>query len=192
MLAPDAWVPLATVARPHGVRGEVRLSLFNRDSDLLLDLEEVLVRFADGDAQEVSVDGARRTPDAILMKLHSVDDRDRADELRGATVCARRGDFPALEPGEFYACDVEGAEVVVAEQEAGGVAEAGAEAAAEAVRRLGKVRSLRTYPTLDVLLVDAEDGGRLFEVPLVDSVVQSIDLERAVVTLTSLDGVERE
>ncbi|MCL2447979.1 MAG: ribosome maturation factor RimM [Polyangiaceae bacterium] len=190
MLPPETWVPLATVARPHGVRGEVRLSLFNRDSDLLLDLDEVLVRFADGDAQEVSVDGARRTPDAILMKLHSVDDRNRAEELRGATVCARRGEFPALEPGEFYACDVEGAEVVV--EDGGGGAGSGAPDSKAGVRRLGTVRALRTYPTLDVLLVDTADGGRALEVPLVDSVVRSIDLERAVVTLSSLEGVERE
>ena len=182
MLAPEAWVPLAAIARPHGVRGEVRLQLFNRDSDLLLDLAEVLVRFSDGDEQEVSVDGARRTPDAILMKLCAVDDRDRADELRGATVCARRGDFPPLDEGEFYACDIEGAEVVVDAPDAG-------EASVHAV---GRVRALRSYPTLDVLVVDAGDGGRALEIPLVDSVVQSIDLERGVVTLTSLDGVERE
>ena len=44
------------------MRGEVRLQLFNRDSDLLLDLDEVLVRFPDGDEHEVSVDGrAART-----------------------------------------------------------------------------------------------------------------------------------
>ena len=36
------------------------------------------------------------------MKLHSIDDRDRADEIRGAVLSMRRRDFPALEPGEFY------------------------------------------------------------------------------------------
>src|SRR6516162_5211006 len=104
MLAAEAWVPLAEVARPHGVHGELRLRPFNRDSDLLLELDEVLVRFPDGEEHEVSVDGARRANDAILLKLHSVDDRDRADELRGALVCARRGEFPQLEAGEFYVC----------------------------------------------------------------------------------------
>jgi 16S rRNA processing protein RimM len=172
-------VPLAAVARPHGVRGELRLKLFNRDSDLLLELAEVLVRFEDGEEQEVSVDGARRTPDSILMKLYSVDDRDRAEELRGATLCARRSDFPPLEPGEFYACDIEGAAVVVDD----GNGEP---------RSIGRVRSLRTYPTVDVLLVDPGDGSRALEVPLVDSVVRAIDLERAVVTLATLEGVERE
>src|SRR6476661_894589 len=112
MIEPDAWVPLAEVARPHGVRGELRLKLFNKDSDLLLNLEEVLVRLKEGGEHEVTVDKARRADIAILMKLHSVDDRDRADELRGALICARRRDFPALEEGEFYTCDIVGARVV--------------------------------------------------------------------------------
>jgi 16S rRNA processing protein RimM len=176
VLAPDAWVPLAEVMRPHGVRGELRLRPYNRDSELLLELDEVLVRFPEGDEQEVSVDGARRANDAILLKLHSVDDRDRAAELRGATICGRRSEFPALEPGEFYACDVEGARVV-------------AEGAAE---ELGQVSELRSYPTVDVLVVPARDGGRPWEVPLVDTIVKNVDLERGVVTLATLDGVERE
>jgi 16S rRNA processing protein RimM len=179
MLAPEAWVPLAEVARPHGVRGEVRLRPYNRDSRLLLELDEVLVRFPDGQEHEVSVEAARPTPDAILMKLYSIDDCDRAAELRGAVVCARRAAFPALEAGEFYACDVEGARVVVHPGQGDPFG-------------LGRVRELRNYPTADVLVVDADDGGRAFEVPLVDGIVQSVDVASGLVTLVTVEGVERE
>jgi 16S rRNA processing protein RimM len=172
------WVALAEIARPHGVRGEVRLTLYNRDSDLLLGLDEVLVRFPDGEEQEVSVDSARRANDAILMKLFSVDDRGRADELRGAQVCARRSDFPPLAEGEFYACDVEGALVVV--DSGGGDSQ-----------DLGRVRELKTYPTVSALLVDASDGGAPWEVPLVDGIVLRVDVEQGLVTLATMDGVER-
>ena len=178
MLPDDAWVPLAEVARPHGVRGELRLRLYNRDSDLLLEQDEVLIRFPDGEEQEVSVDGARRADDAILMKLHSVDDRNRAEELRSAIVCVRRGAFPAPLPGEFYACDIEGARVVVDE-----------EGAAE--RELGRVTAMRAYPANDVLEVAASDGGRPWEVPLVDAVVRSVDVAAGLVTLLTMEGVER-
>ena len=154
MKSKETWVPLAEVARPHGVRGELRLKLFNQDSDVLLHMDEVLVRLADGEEHEVSVDGARRADQAILLKLHSVDDRDRADELRGALVCVKRGDFPALGDGEFYACDVLGARVLFGEAS------------------IGTVRDLKSYPTVDVLVVRAEDGGKDYEVPLVDGVVE--------------------
>ena len=109
MLGPEDWVPLAVVARPHGVRGELRLKLYNEDSNLLLTQEEVLVKLADGESHEVSIDTARRANEAILLKLFSVDDRDRAEELRGAEICLKRGAFPALGDGEFYACDIQGA-----------------------------------------------------------------------------------
>ena len=107
----EEWVPLAEVARPHGVRGELRLRLFNKDSDVLLERDEVLVRMKDGEEHEVSVDRARRADDAILMKLFSVEDRDRADERRGALICAKRADFPPLAVDEFYVCDAAGARV---------------------------------------------------------------------------------
>jgi len=53
------------------------------------------------------------------------------------------------------------------------------------------VTELKTYPTVDVLVVTARDGGRPWEVPLVDSVVQAVDLDGGLVTLATLDGVER-
>jgi 16S rRNA processing protein RimM len=110
------------------------------------------------------------------MKLFSLDDRDHAEELRGSILCARREDFPPLGPGEFYACDVEGARVVV--DEGGG-------------RELGRVRALRSYPGAQVLVVDAANDDGSWEVPLVDSVVRSIDLEANLVTLATMEGVER-
>jgi 16S rRNA processing protein RimM len=179
MLADDVWVALAEIARPHGVRGELRLRLFNRDSDLLLELDEVLVRLPDGEEHEVTVESARRANDAILMKLFSVDGRDRADELRGASVCARRRDFPPLDEGEFYVCDVEGAQVVLDLGE-------GAE------REIGRVSGLRNYPTADVLVVEAAEGGAAWEVPLVGDVVSRVDVGSSRVVLSTMTGVERE
>ncbi len=174
-----AWVPLAEVARPHGVKGELRLKLYNRDSDILLEQDEVLLRPKDGPEQEVSVDRARRADDAILMKLHAVDDRDRADELRGAQICVQRTSFPPLEEGEFYVCDLEGARVSVRR---GGAAE---------LEPLGTVKELRTYPSVDVLVVAADDGGKDWEVPLVAAFVERVDAERREVVVTGVDGLER-
>lgn len=172
-LLDESWIPLAEIARPHGVRGEVRLKLYNKDSDTLLVQDEVLVRLPDGAEHEVSVDGARRADDAILMKLHSVDDRDRADDLRGAMICVRRRDFPPPEDGEFYAVDVVGAEVRLD----------GA--------RIGTIKELVTYPTTETLLVAADDGQGDWEVPLNEAYVASVDVEGRLVTLATLDEIER-
>jgi 16S rRNA processing protein RimM len=176
--APDDWVPLAVVGRPHGVRGEVRAHPFDRDSDLLLELDEVLVRFVEGERKgeehEVSIDGARGTNDAILVKLHAVDDRNAAEELRGAQLCVKRRDFPPIDEGEFYACDVVGARVVA---EVEGRDE-----------EIGVLKELMTYPSVDVFLVEGVRGR--WEVPVVEAYVASVDVEAGLVRLRTLEGLE--
>ena len=170
---PDAWVPLAEVARPHGVKGELRLRLFNKTSDTLLDQDEVLVRLPDGEEHEVSVERARRADDAVLMKLFSVDDRNRAEELRGALICVRRRDFEDADDDEFYAIDVVGAEVRLAGE------------------RIGVVAEIVTYPSIEVLLVHADDGKGDWEVPLTEMYIEKVDVAAKLVTLVSLDDIER-
>ncbi len=170
----DEWVPLAVVGRPHGVRGELRAHPFNRDSDLLLDLDEVLVRFTEGDRKgeqhEVSLDSARQGNDAILIKLVGVDDRDAADDVKGAELCVRRGDFPKLEEGEFYACDIIGADAVLEG------------------KVVGRVEAFTSYPSVDILLI-ASDRGR-YEVPLVDPYVDEVDSVNGRVVLRTLEGLD--
>jgi 16S rRNA processing protein RimM len=174
-LAADDWVALGEVARPHGVRGEVRVRLYNPDSDLLLEADEVLVRLKEGDEHEVSVDGARRADDAILLKLHSIDDRDRADELRGAVLSMRRGDFPALDAGEFYYCDVIGAEAVAID-------------ATGAERPFGTVEGFRSYPSTETILIRSSRG--VLEVPMLENFVETIDGALRRVVLKNLDALD--
>jgi ribosomal 30S subunit maturation factor RimM len=50
---------------------------------------------------------------------------------------------------------------------------------------------MRAYPANDVLEVAASDGGRPWEVPLVDAVVRSVDVAAGLVTLLTMEGVER-
>jgi hypothetical protein len=51
---------------------------------------------------------------------------------------------------------------------------------------------LKSYPSVDVLVVAAADGGRPWEVPLVEGLVQRVDIAGGIVVLSSFDGLERE
>jgi 16S rRNA processing protein RimM len=134
----------------------------------LLELDEVLLRLASGDAHEVSIDAARRVPEGILVKFYSVDDRERAESIRNAEVCARRSDFPSLNPGEFYACDVVGSAAYV-----GG-------------EQVGIIDDYRSYPSVDIFVLRTETC--LYEVPVVDAYFDKVDGER--VLLRTLEDLE--
>src|SRR5689334_12669314 len=166
-MADVRWVALAEIARPHGVRGEVRVKMYNSDSELLPSLPEVLVRKLDGVERNVRLESVRGADAGyFLAKLEGVDDRDAAESFRGAQLCVRRDAFPPLEEGEFYACDIVGARLYGPDGE------------------LGIVEDLATYPTADVL-VGRLSGGTRCEIPLLDDYIDEIDMEARHVRLTS-------
>jgi 16S rRNA processing protein RimM len=169
----ERFVPLAEVTRPHGVWGEVRLKVYNTDSELLLSQREVLVRRS-GKADTMMELESIRGADAgfLLAKFRGVDGRDAADLLRGATLCVERSLFPRLDEGEFYVCDVIGAQLV---GPAGTV---------------GVVDDFVSYPSADVLVVRLGNGSAntKVELPLVEDFVEKVDAAAGQVVLTK-EGV---
>lgn len=106
---PNEAVLVGRIGRPHGLSGSVTVELFT-------DAPEE--RFASGatlfldDGSVVTVVRFQRTEKAPLIVLEGVDDRTRAEELRGRSlfipVAARR----SLTEGEFWPDELEGMEVV--------------------------------------------------------------------------------
>jgi 16S rRNA processing protein RimM len=165
-------VALAEVARPHGIRGEVRLKVHNPESDLLVRRPPVRVVLPDGDERALTITAAREADKALLVRFAGIDNRDAAEALRGAAVCVPRSALPPPEDGEFYAWDVEGARAELSSGEL-----------------VGHVTELASYPTCDVLVV-AREGGKRLEVPLVEAYVVRVDVDRGVVELRTLEGLD--
>lgn len=179
--APDArrFVPVAEVARPHGIRGEIRLKLYNEGSELLTEIAHgargraaavpLKLRLPSGEEQPLVITSARSSNKALLVKFDGVVDCNGAEAMRGAVILVPRDAFPPLEEGEFYACDIEGARAMV-----GG-------------EQVGIVTELHSYPTCDVLVVNR--NGTSIEVPLVDTYVASVDVAGGVIELVTIEGL---
>jgi 16S rRNA processing protein RimM len=155
------WVALAEVTRPHGVWGEVRLKVYNTDSELLFSMPPVLMQRPDDDALLMELESVRGADTGhLLAKFRGVEGRDAADRLRGATLSVERGRFPKLDEGEFYVCDVIGARIVGPSG------------------HLGVVQDFASYPSADVLLVNLEVAGadaQVVEIPLLDEFIDVVD-----------------
>ena len=164
-------VTVAEVARPHGVRGELRLKLFNPDTEVLTKGRRVLLRAPDGQSRRVLLTAVRPIEGGLLVRIAGVETRGAAEAIRGSQIVVDRDELPEPEEGEFYAVDVEGAR---AELVSGDV--------------IGSVERLVSYPTCDVLLVTTNDGARL-EVPLTDAFVEEVDVEAHVVRLKTIEGL---
>ena len=101
MSEPGALV-VGRVRRPHGVRGELAVEATT----------DVPGRFAPGEVLEmVAVNGERRDLEILSVRSHrgqllvrfrGIEDRDAADEARGASLEVAAGRSPAAPKGWYY------------------------------------------------------------------------------------------
>jgi 16S rRNA processing protein RimM len=138
------------VGRPHGLDGSFHVT--RPDARLLADLEEILV---DGVVQRI--DRRAGTPERPILRLEGHAGREAAEALRGAQLAVPLERAPALEPGEYWAHDLEGCAVYDGE------------------RLVGEVRRMLPLPSCEALEVTRPDGGEVI-VPMVRDATRSIDV----------------
>jgi 16S rRNA processing protein RimM len=163
-------IEIGRVARAHGVRGEIRVALHWEHSDSLSHVDEVVLSAKGKTLGTFAVRAARPADRAMLLSLVGVDDRDRAELLRGAVVSVAREALPPLDDGEYYLCDLVGVTVISPNGP------------------VGKVVEVRVHPSVDTLVVRAPDGT-LWEQALAEPWIRSVDVQNDRVELTSVDGL---
>ncbi len=139
-------------------------------SDTLWQVERVALCLPGGSTAWYEVDAVRQGPQGPLLKVSGVDDRDSAEQLRGATVLVDRSALPELEPGEYYLADLVGCEVRCGE------------------KLIGEVAAVVTHPTVDTIVIRGPDGVEV-EQPLVAPWLGEVVIARRLVVLTSEDGI---
>ena len=162
------WVEIAKVGRPHGVRGQVHISLYNPHSDLLCKDRQVRWRKGSGAERILHVRTARPANKAWLVHFDGVSDRDQAGALTHGILSVDRQHFAKLEDGEYYHLDVIGALV----QDVDG-------------KRLGVVKAILTT-NIDLLEIQLDTGQEVL-VPIIGEYVVSIGQEPGKVVVRDLD-----
>lgn len=166
----DGTIRIGRITRAHGVTGELEVRPDWEESRGLLAAREVLLELESGEVTAHAVLGSRRTPKGVLLQLDGIDDRDAAEARRGNAVRVRRELLPKLGDGEYYLCDLIGADVDSPDGP------------------LGRVVEVQMYPSVDALVIEAADGSR-YEQPLLDEWLASVDVGARRVSLVSLDGL---
>lgn len=170
----DRWVYIGRVARPHGVRGGLRLHLENPDGEVLREGIVLRLERPKSAPREVTV---TRVYGESLVNLEEIKDRDEAEALREAHVHVRRADFPPPDEDESYLVDLIGAEVRHVDGRVLGVLESFSDNRAQP---LAEVRT------------SEEDGARLVLVPFVPGIVSDVDESAGVVVLAPPLGLFEE
>jgi len=162
------------VAGAHGVRGTVRIQLFDRDSQALEPGAELMLvdRKTKAIVHRKVIASMAMIPGkpAARVDFEGVSDREGADALRGFTVELDRTVLPDLEEDEFYLVDAIGLKVE-RELEDG------------TVQSLGKVVGVTTNGAQDLFEIEFFDRGRArrWLIPVLPGFVKDVSDERVVV-----------
>ncbi len=150
-MAITGQVEIGVIARPHGVRGELRVHLHNPESTALDVVEDISI----GD-RTYQVTQARLVKGGALIRLEGVDDRDGAERLVGKPVEVPREQLELNEDDQLLS-DFLGCELKLADGSS-----------------WGKIVEV-VAGTQDRLVIHHGDIERYL--PLVDVFFESMDLE---------------
>ncbi|HZF61573.1 MAG TPA: ribosome maturation factor RimM, partial [Desulfovibrio sp.] len=107
----ETWIHMGTLARPHGIKGEICID-WHADSPLLLDTPLWLQRGKDA-PRRVKIAAVRSHKERPLLLLEGVADRTAAEALRGCKLFVKREDLPEPDDDEVYLEDLLGCDVVL-------------------------------------------------------------------------------
>ena len=166
--APPAFLLVGKLHRPHGVRGEMIMSVMTDFPERLK--PETLVYLGMGH-EEVTIKSVRHHNRGMLISLEGYGAREEVDRLRNMEVFVRTDDRPQLPEGEYYLHQIIGLKVVTDEGQAIGVVADWLETGANGV-----------------FIVRDEEGSEIL-LPDIKDVVLKIDLDSGQMIVHLLEGL---
>lgn len=103
-------ISVGKIVAPQGVRGEVRVQTYTENPMDLRTLPVESARFAAGEFKFVR--RLNPTSDVIIARIHGIDDRNAAENIRGTELFITRDALPAIDADEYYQADLIGFTVI--------------------------------------------------------------------------------
>jgi len=147
-------IVVGKIAKPQGIKGEVKLQCYVDAPEGFLRIREVYVG-----ENLMHVSRARTVGADVFLSLEGVSDRNAAELLRDLEVSVPRDKADALKTGEWFVSDLVGLRVVCEGEE------------------MGTVVDVLQYGAADIFDVR---GAKNYLVPFLKALVLSIDLEAGV------------
>lgn len=168
---PEGFLCIGAIVQPHGIHGEVRVHLFNPNSDSLYHVSRIWLRRPQHTKLEVArLTDARHHSKGILLSIEGCTTRNQAEAYRRTEVFVSKAELPTLEDGEFYFYQLVGFDVISTTQEP-----------------IGTVLRVMPGAAQDLLIV--EHDGREIMLPIIDAIIPTIDLAQQRIEVELIPGL---
>ncbi len=157
------FVRIGIIAKPQGIRGEVKINSLTERLERFLDLKEIYLEDK-GEYLHFNVKGTRLAGECAFLFLEKIYSRTDAELIRGKYVCVKREDAIELPEGRYFIFDIIGCDCVTQEG-----------------KTLGKIVDVLQPGANDVYVVKAPKGEIL--IPAVKAFILDIDVKQKKVTV---------
>ena len=162
------FVIIGKIRRPHGIRGEVRVTVLTDFPELISQRKVVYV----GESHSpYTIKSTRWHGGDLLISFEELPDRTAVEIFRNVMVYMKSEDMPELPKGEFYTHQLVGLEVITDEDE-----------------HLGVLKEVLITGANDVYLVEAPDRKDIL-LPAIDDVILEIDHDNGLMRVHILPGL---
>ena len=151
-------IEIGAVAKPQGIKGELKVKLFADSFSSVSDITEVEIN-----SVIYKVENFRHTSgEEAILKVKGIDDRNFAETLRRCEVYAARSEIK-LEEGRFFIADVIGCDLYL-----------------DSGKKIGNIKDI-VSGNVDYYYLDTNEGEAVF--PLLSDLLINIDIENKRVTV---------
>lgn len=156
------WIKLGKASKPHGIKGEVLLHLFNEEESSLEYIEVVrLTEVSEDpeDGKDYTLEKVR-FGNKVIAKIEGIDNRNQIEDLLPFDIYVNEENLEPLEEGEFYLKDMIGIDVY--DYESGELK--------------GKIVSFYSNGVQDIFVIKGQSES--WEVPHVESFFKLVDINK--------------
>ena len=164
------YLEAGKIVNTHGLRGEVKIVPWTDSPETFEDIEYVYIKNKTGEIR-LDISGLKYQKNNIIVKLKQIDSIEEAEKFKNKTVYVEREMLGELPEGVYYIADLIGCEV----SDESGV--------------IGKLYDVFSTGSNDVYDIKRE-GKRNLLVPIIDGVLQNVDIENKKILIKVPEGLE--
>ena len=166
----SSLVSIGELIKPHGIKGELKILLFNEESQSLKNNQIVFLKNSKDGSFKYKIEKVIYSIKKNRIKFFEIDSIDSAEKLRGYTLSIPRSDFPELENEEYYLNDLIGYTLLD-----------------KTNNSYGCVDEIFHFPANDVLSVSLNDKEYL--IPIIDDIILNINHDSRLIIINPISGL---
>lgn len=167
------WLDVGKIAKPHGLKGEVRvLATTDFPDERFAEGNTLYLQRSKGEAPiPLVIETRRRHKQFELLRFEGYPNINDVESWKGARLKVPEDELVSLEEDEFYYHEIIGCLVVTEEGE-----------------ELGKIKEILETGANDVWVVK-RTGGKDLLIPFIDEVVKEINVDEKLVKIHVMEGL---